>query len=141
MRFEGETQKTALRDTDDHEALIVDSQRLAYDVRVSAKASLPEVIAQDHHRVPAWCATLLQRERATQRGVDSQGGEEVVGNELPEDLLRFSPGALRPQEKRPVPGAGDQAGKDPCGVAQITVFGKRKIGAPLGPDPAEPLEF
>ncbi len=116
-----------------HRVLLSPSLRLFPTMaRITSEALLPEVVAQDHHRMGSRSLAFLVHEKPARLGFDAQEGEHVPGDRLAPDRLR---GGFRLQ-------AGEEgfvsghAGKDVGLIAEIhqVGIGGNGVGvAGLGP--------
>ncbi len=75
---------------DYRERSAIDRDGLTEDTAVRAEAVHPKVVAQDGERMPAGRSIVLWRERAAERGRDTQQIEVISGNQLPADALHLT---------------------------------------------------
>src|SRR5262245_39640797 len=75
---------------DDRAPLLVDSDELAYDVRLAAEAALPQVVADDSHFIPAR-PFFFHGENSPEQRLRSQQGEEIGRHLNASHSLRITP--------------------------------------------------
>src|SRR5262245_7848468 len=78
-------------DADNGEQHVLESDRLANNCRISAKAPLPEVVTNDRYRLRMFRLIVHRRERSTKQGWHAEHREKVACNFLGTNELRLRP--------------------------------------------------
>src|ERR1700721_1411242 len=103
----------------------VESDGLANDAGVGAKATRPESVAEDGERIGADLLAFVGIEEAAAVGLDAEDVEEVRADQGGLKLLRL--GLAAPVEGKSE-GDGGEASKDRVLIAIVLVIGKRGGG-------------
>src|SRR5262245_363843 len=79
--------------------LTIQQQRSTNNITVSGKTPLPEIVAQDDHRITPFHAILFMCEEASESHTAAEHGQIVVGSEYPFDLYWRDAHSLFSQQK------------------------------------------
>src|SRR5579863_4586284 len=116
----------ARHDADDGVELVVETNRLTDDVRVSAKPVHPESII--HHHNPCCAGPVLFRQKpAAEKRLHTQHGKRVRGHLSTDDAL----GVSVLDKVRVSAYSGDDVIEDVCAFSQILELGHGEKGAAL----------